>query len=303
VDDQVYETLGPGRKGPLVRHQRLLAHELRADTPDNKTHAVGPGTATVFQRGSADGALIPGQPGTRPAPPKGRADGKQEMTLTKVDFQDQMWSKQEPNSPARETHFYGNVEVYHLPAETPDVQLSADSLPKGGMYLTCHYLKIRGRPQPDGTTKQYMEGTARVSFRTPEFYGRCSTVKYDEAQDEVIFLGAPEAPATLYRRKRQGGEYEEIKGKKILYNRKTGEFILDGGRTISISQAAPAPRSLAVARLDADRQDEAVAGQAVGQEQGGDLRRAAARQRGHAEGGGDDPRRYLRAGVAARHDG
>ena len=70
-------------------------------------------------------------------------------------------------------------------------------------------------------------------------------------------------------KKKPDGTYEEIKGSKILYNRKTGEFSLDGGRLINWSRletGSPldlcratfpgASGSFAVARLDADRQDE-----------------------------------------------
>src|SRR5207253_3318546 len=61
------------------------------------------------------------------------------------------------------------------------------------------------------------------------------SVKWEENSDQVIFEGAP---ATLYKVSAPTARPEEIKAKKILYNRKTGAFSVDGA-TIIQSWLAP----------------------------------------------------------------
>jgi hypothetical protein len=305
--DSTYEVKGKDAKGEeirgdVLRYQRLLAHELRTDNQGGPTFVTGPGTVYLLQKGSSDPLAPPPQPGARPPAPA-PADKEAEKTLTRVYFELRMFSTPLPDK-GRITKFYQNVQVYHLPAKTPDVPVDQEKLPKGGIYMNCGLLEVRSRPLPDGKNTQEMTGTDRVFFRTPEFYGRADKVVYDEALDQVVFTG-DKTPATIYRRKGgvQGREYEEIKGKKILYNRKTGVFLFDGGRVISISGLAPAPRSLAVAGLHTDRQEEPVARGGAGEEFGGRAGAGAARRAAQRQGGGHRARRDLLLGEQARGDG
>src|SRR5262249_39721904 len=54
-----------------------------------------------------------------------------------------------------------------------------------------------------------------------------------ENQEQVIFEGTAGNPAALYREVPGKSVPQEIKGAKILYNRKTGVFHLDGVKTIT----------------------------------------------------------------------
>ena len=77
-------------------------------------------------------------------------------------------------------------------------------------------------------------GDRLVKFVTDEFTGNAKTVKFDEQTDILIFEGAGNVPATVYRLpKVQGGVPQTLQGRKILYNRKSGEFNVDGATVIS----------------------------------------------------------------------
>jgi hypothetical protein len=136
----------------------------------------------------------------------------------------------------RITKFYDNVEVYHQPAENPDVKVDPDHPPKDGLYMRCSLLTVFSQPLADGKTSQLMRAEKSVSFRTPEFYGTADIVKYDQAKEQIIFEGVGSNLAVLYRftpRQGAGAAPDVIRGRQILYERKTGKFILEGGKEIS----------------------------------------------------------------------
>jgi hypothetical protein len=258
------------------RYQRLRAHQVESDNKEGPVFCIGPGTLLFLQYGAADLG-----PGTPPPPPKGGKDPRQPreqqevLKLTRVDFEERLWSHQRGN-PARSI-FRGNVQVVHLPADNPDVPVDIDDLPRGGMYLRCDVLTIFSLPAPAGKKTQVMIAESQAYFRAQDFFGRAHVVKYDEASDTVIFQGSPGNPATLYKVEKHGDQPKTIRGTRILYNRKAGTFSLDGGTIINWSRLATPPggqpwgeESLAVARLHADGQDKAFA-------------RLAPLQRRHAE--------------------
>jgi hypothetical protein len=154
------------------------------------------------------------------------------MNLTRIDFGGRMWSNDKAKN--RTTKFYDNVEVYHLPADNPNVQVDPDHPPKGGLYLRCSLLTVYSQPLAGGKTNQLMCAEQSVSFRTPEFYGTADIVKYNENRDQIIFEGANGNYARLYQFTSQGAgsRPKEITGRQILYERKTGKLIVDGGREI-----------------------------------------------------------------------
>jgi hypothetical protein len=211
-------------KGKLIRYERLTAQELTTDNQEGPTNAPGPGHVWLLQLGTPDPSAPTGTakpaPGAKPPPPKKESE---EMTLTRVDFQGRMFSNAKDKT--RTTTFYDNVEVYHAPADNPDVKIDPDNLPKGGLYMKCERLQIYSKPLPGNRTGQYMHAQQNVSFRTPEFYGTAPVVKYNQPEDIVTFEGKGSTPVVLYRLPaRRGDNYQRITGQTILYNRKTGVF-------------------------------------------------------------------------------
>ncbi|HYT93362.1 MAG TPA: hypothetical protein VEL76_31890 [Gemmataceae bacterium] len=304
-NDKVYILESVFENNKLVKSQRLTGHEVTANNPEGKLIAVGPGRASTLQYGSADSTAPEPSGNGRPAPAKKSKNEEEVLKLTRVDFLERLFSDQPQKNGMRMSIFYGDVHVLHLPADQLDVEVDVDKPPKGAMYMTSELLTVWTKPMPGGKNHQEMRADRNVFFRTFEFFGRADVVKYDQTKDQVIFEGNP---TTLYRRKggRQGPEYETIKGRTILYNRKTGVFILDGGQQINIDSKLdtgplPGAPSLARAGLHADGQDEAVTGTAVGQECGRDA--GAVRSGQRAECPYDNGRRDVLAGVVARHDG
>lgn len=213
--------------GKLIVYDSLEAHELALDNQESFGNAYGPGVFVHLGLANAESPLAaPGQaPGQAS---KGNEKAEQEMRKTQIDYEGRMFFKKKDNS--RNAKFYGNVEVFHWPTDDPSAKMNADKPPKNGFYLRSNFLDVYTRVV-DGKSSQEMKAEGAVFFRTDEFFGRSHIAKFDEAQNQVIFEGTPGNPATLFKKK-PNGETQEIKANKILYNRKTGAFHLDGGKVI-----------------------------------------------------------------------
>jgi hypothetical protein len=232
-------------KDELVEFQRLRAREVVTHNLDGRLIAKGPGVALGLQKGSADPLeKKPAQGAAQPVS-RGAADkSKEEMFLTRVEFDDQMNSNEtqigaDPKNKRRISKFYGNVKVYRLAAKNPDAQLDLSRMPPGSTYMESAVLTVTAEPLPDGKDgkkTQKMEALGRVFFRTPEFFCKADRVFFDESKDTIVFSGQNGNKATLYRRKAgvPGQEYDQVRGDPIIYNRKTGEFRMNQGDLINI---------------------------------------------------------------------
>jgi lipopolysaccharide export system protein LptA len=231
-------------KDRVVKYQYLTARELRmiqepdgaAPRPDGKpagndVRAAGPGTARVFQAGAVDPLAPPPPAGRPPAKP-----AQEEMKLTFISFQDTMKANNRTNT----AKFWGNVRVLSLPADNPHLEIDLDvivgkqQLPKGAMYLRCERLEVLDQPY-NGRSNQQMEAHDRVSVWSEEFRATCDDLYYNQAKDQVI-LDGHRTQARLEKVAVQGAKPQVLTGKKIIYNRTTGDAKVEGGDSISGDQ-------------------------------------------------------------------
>ena len=231
--------------GKWAHVHRLNGTQLTMDNLEGPIIAIGNGKVEHLAPAAGDSPLQ----APRPTTPGTKTD--QQLKLTRILFEGRMFSNNKDNS--RNAKFYNNVEVFHFPSEDPDAQMNPDSPPKDGFYMRCNILNVFTR-QIDGKSSQMMMAQQKVFFRTQEFFGNADVVKYDESQEQVIFEGSEGNPATLYQKRPGEAQLREIKGSKILYNRKTGVFQLEGGKVIM--GRLETEDLIPVARLDAYRQDE-----------------------------------------------
>ena len=210
--------------GKRVQFDRLTAVELTMDNQEGPIIAVGPGKVEHLAQGSGDDF--------QPVPNRASAPGPQAQTtkLTRIFFGARMFSTKQNN--VRNAKFYTNVEVFHFPTEDPNAPMDADHPLKGGFYMRSNTLSLFTR-QLANKTSQAMQAEGNVFFRTQEFFGNAAVVKYNEAEDQIIFEGTPGNPATLYKKQPGKAEDQEIKANRILYNRKRGTFDVGGGKVIS----------------------------------------------------------------------
>jgi lipopolysaccharide export system protein LptA len=246
VADQAVQVEDTTRdKGRLVKYQYIACRNLtmielppedgapRADgkRAGNTVHCTGPGHVRVFQAGAVDPLAPPPPPGQAPAKP-----AQEEMKLTYISFKDAMRA----NSTANTANFWGDVRVLSLPSDNPHLEIDLDEvvgkqvLPKGAMYLRCDRLKVLDQPD-DGRSNQQMEAHDRVYVLAEEFSARCDDLYYNQAKDQVI-LDGPRTGATLFKVTAPGAEPQVLKGKKIIYNRRTGEAKVEGGDSIRGNQ-------------------------------------------------------------------
>jgi RNA polymerase sigma factor (sigma-70 family) len=205
--------------GKRVQFDRLIATQLTVGNQQGPIIATGPGRCE--QLTLADGS-----------------EHIHAMKMTRVLFDGRMFSNSKDNT--RNSKFYENVQVFHFPTEDENTQMNPDSPPKDGFYIKCNILNVFTR-QSDNKSNQLMKAEGNVFFRSQEFFGTAAVVKYDEGQDQVIFEGTPDNPAVLYRKAPARAEPQEIKGVKILHNRKTGVFHLTGVKVITGDGTSEAP--------------------------------------------------------------
>jgi len=210
-------------QGGLQQYNRLEARELIMDNQEGRTNGVGPGMVYLIAPGPVDPALAPA------AANQPKASAKQEMKLTRISFFERMFSSKKPDS--RNAKFYGNVEVFHVAANNPDVKLDADKLPKNGFFLRCDLLSVYSKNLAEGKSSQMMHAEGKVDFRAEKFYGQSTTVKYDDSSEIIVFEGADGNPVRLFQDV-GAPQLREIRGSKILYNRRTGQFQSEGVRSI-----------------------------------------------------------------------
>ncbi|HEV3263869.1 MAG TPA: hypothetical protein VG013_43945, partial [Gemmataceae bacterium] len=218
----------------LAGYKRLVAPVVDINNTEKTVNASGPGEVRLFQLGPVDdtgpkGPSVSAKPppsasGAPPNPPAGAKDGKEEFKITHVRFKGKMWGK---NKESRTVTFIDDVEVVHVPSEKPDLVIDIDRLPPGCMYLRCEKLTVLTTALPNGRSNQEMVAQHKVYVKSQDFEGIAETVKYDEAQDRIIFEGGENGKAILYRVKTAGGVQDNVIANKITYWRRTNDMKVD----------------------------------------------------------------------------
>jgi lipopolysaccharide export system protein LptA len=216
--------------GKLVSYKRLVAPEVAIDNTDGTANVPGPGEVRTIQLSTGDGPLASSPTRGQKASPANR-NAKPEPELTHVRFAGRM----QVNNRQRTAYFYDHVEVIHVPSDQPDLKVDIDHPPPGCMYMRSEKLHVFTRVLPNGTKSQEMEAYRKVYVQAQEFSGNADVVKYDEAEDRIIFEAAEGSRVTLYRVRTPGSPPEKLIGKKIYYWRKTNTFKVEQGGTIDVA--------------------------------------------------------------------
>lgn len=211
-------------KGNLANYQRLEATQVRLDNPVETTNSSGPGRVIFLQKGSSDLSVSPTAKANTQKP------NPDQLLWTRIDFMGSMSSINKDN--IRTSTFYDNIEVYHAPGNRPDMEMNPDRPPEGGFYLRSQMLRDYTRNDGNGKSTHFMRADRQVFFRSKDCHGRADVVKYNQEREIVIFEGTPGNPATIYQEQGAGTDPRQIQGMVILYNRRTGEFSLEGGNNI-----------------------------------------------------------------------
>jgi lipopolysaccharide export system protein LptA len=222
-------------RGRLARYQRIESRELIVHREDGDVNAPGPGVVRIFQLGPKDESA-PG-PGTAPPkPPAARGPAKpaqEEFKLTLVTFTDRVRLM----NAKRSATFYGHVEVIHLPTEDWNLRPDPNRLPAGALHLRCGKLNVySGGKDAAGRTAQQMEASIKASVEVDGHLGYADVIKFDERDQKVIFVGTDDNPAHLYKVNKVGEKPDDIKGRRIEYNRLNGTYKTDDARNINIGQ-------------------------------------------------------------------
>jgi hypothetical protein len=209
--------------GQLVRYQRIESRELSVVKSEGRLDAPGPGEVRILQMGPKNNPN-PAPPGPGPKLPAPPGPPPQELKLTYVRYSGNLRAFNE----RRLANFSNNVEVLHLPADSPRLQDNfnhlIDHLPPGALYLKSEYLEVLTQQQPGGKSNHVMRAKGRAHVEFDEYIGDADVIKYDEAKQHVIFEGSRDLPAVVNRRLRVGGKPQSLRGEKFTYDRVTGRF-------------------------------------------------------------------------------
>jgi hypothetical protein len=206
----------------------------RAEKPRDTSEVLlsGPGSVRILQRGAVDLAAAPSREPTRPGP-QAAAPPAEEMKMTYVSFLRRM----DANSRTSTANFWEYVRVLNFPCEDPHQEIDLDALlatelPARALYLRCDRLKVLDQKE-QGRSNQQMEARGRVRVQAREFWAEAEEVYFNEAKDQVIFKGTPNAPATLSKVAVRGQQPQTLEGRTIIYTRSTGKAEVIGGNSLN----------------------------------------------------------------------
>jgi hypothetical protein len=229
----------------VVDYDRIECPGLNVDNGEDKEDSVvnagGPGMVRIFQLGTnserqphPSGAsagpakATKGRTATNPPQSKNQEEGE----LTRVTYESRMYANKKQGI----AKFWDKVVVIHVPTNDPYLQIDENHLPPGYLYMSCERLEVLKSRLPDGRTTQEMRAYGKVAIETQEFSGNADVVKYDESKEQVILEGSDANLAVLTKQKGRGAQPDIVRGRKITYHRLTGEYEVEAGSQIQISQ-------------------------------------------------------------------
>jgi hypothetical protein len=235
-----YSEIVRDRDGKIVRSQFVTARELvmtanaRDDgqsQPYQEVVGHGPGTVRIWQPGEKE---VVATPGSKPAP----GTPQTEMKLTIVQFGGRMTAADKGKKLQTAT-FTDSIEVIHAPTDDPAARIDRHHMPQGAVRMTCaDKLVVSTYKAPNAAqATQRMDAYGNAFIRSDEYDGWGEEVKSDGRYVELI--GKGDTLAQIYNR------FNETRnsGRKIVYDRQTGAYHVDGsfGGTIENRPKAPPP--------------------------------------------------------------
>jgi len=212
----------------LVKYQLIEAREIEGDNLRETMTGHGPGLVRLFQKGASDPL------GNANAVPMANSKApKEEMKLTRVEYRERMLADKK----ARKTIFLGDIEVVHLPADNPDIEIDTNKIPEGGFFLKCtnrlEMYTTSGRNRKNLPVQyQNMLAQGSVTVRGTDFAGTASEITYEEEKETILLKGTQESPAVLQKFEVPGGRPKELIAVRIRYNPRTKDYTLEEAKGI-----------------------------------------------------------------------
>ncbi|HEX4608230.1 MAG TPA: hypothetical protein VH092_08490, partial [Urbifossiella sp.] len=200
--------------------------------------ATGPGQLRIWQYGEKDATRTPGPNPPAPAaavrPAARRPEPEGEMKLTVVTFAGRMVGK-DKGKLYQEAVFYSEqqgglpIEVVHAPAAGPGVEIPPANPPLGTVTLRCADRLVVSTYKPENApAAQRMDAFGNVFIRSDEYDGWGEIVNSDGRY--VTLSAAGNALARISHRFNRTMNT----GRKITYDRTTGDFQVDGSSGATI---------------------------------------------------------------------
>ncbi|MBA4187065.1 MAG: hypothetical protein C0467_03515 [Planctomycetaceae bacterium] len=230
--------------GKPIRRQQIVAIELtmKAEVRDPSggepykfLRATGPGVVRTWQPGSKEDSSLGQSPMANPMNPPQPAQS--EMKLTIVNFSGWMIGK-DKGPVYKDATFYDSIQVIDVPSDNPDLEVELHKLPPRATLLSCaEQLVVWTHSKPKEPTEQHMKATGNAYMRNDEYDGWGESI--EAVGKTVIFEGLGSVPARI--KSRFNGNDQT--GKKIIFDRATNHYKVEGslGGTLSPSAGTPKP--------------------------------------------------------------
>jgi lipopolysaccharide export system protein LptA len=219
--------------GRVVSVKRIEADEMiihkEEGWMDAANHGAGRGMVRIVQLGPKD-EMAAGPPKAGAKKPPAAKPIEQVYNATLVRYTGTM----KANNQTRTARFRENVEVLHLPVESPEEQPPFDAtvnkLPPGALYLRSNQMTVYSSKDANGQTRQEMVATGKANVTiADQFYGSADEIKYDEAKQVVTLQGRKGNPAHARRLGPGGADAGEMIADKIVYDRLRDAVNVEGG--------------------------------------------------------------------------
>lgn len=211
-------------------YQRIRGQELDFNNDHDRRllRVRGPGQADILQLTRAAQAV-----------PQPHLPAREELKLTRVLFEGVMEADQHQGI----IIFREGLQMFHLPSQQLDVDLNADALPKGALFLTCEEIQASvGKGPAGGPAPREFRAFQRVRVHAHEFTAVADELKYDESKELLVLEGRGANRATLVRQTRPGGPRDPFSSRQIRYDRLRQQVQTSETDAIFINAPNTAPR-------------------------------------------------------------
>ncbi len=201
--------------GALTALDSLSIHDLVIDRSNGQVEGNGPGY--IIHRGPNPEKKQ--GPATRSPMP--------DLIFLRVDFENQMVG----NIDTREVQFLNGTRTIFGPIGTWEQTLDSqrpDLLAANSVILTSRRLAVADMRTTSGSENAIeVEATGNAQIQGRQFAAAADRVFYVRAKDQLVLEGAGRPKATLKFQHQEGGPWQPLSARRILFYPKTRQFALD----------------------------------------------------------------------------
>ena len=185
--------------GALVQVRRARVAEFVVDNLNNDVQALGPGTLTVWKRGTSNRASL--GPVSMVAANRGLSAQQANWEYSRIDFTREMTGQIDQKS----LLLQGQVQVVYGPVAAPLDVISVDDLPKDAGIMSCGNLRVTQVSTEEDRSYVTLVASRNARLEGQSFFAQADEISYDESKGLYV-LRSKGRDSILTREKQRGGK-------------------------------------------------------------------------------------------------